>query len=317
MKLCWEEAFIRCRVTGDFTTLANYLLVNARQFSIMTGQDPTDEMKSKAQGYLRRCGQWRVTATSLVDSVKPNYPWHTTTYGLRTEYELSWEPTSNPHDLGLVNSTIEGTGRVEIDKMKASFDPPGTPCPVELEPGAVKYEPHAKLSEVTFDQPKQEWVEGAKQLPFVGELKVGGYFREVGPPTLRSLTLALYVPLVASRYKPHCTISIHETGVATYEFSFVDLYEWFYEGSKGATRLKAAKIRPGDRDFVEWRADSGPSPFGLRFSKGWKVCGQGPPYRPCASPPFAAHQSLIDTGVQAAVGTFAIELEVEIEHEPR
>ena len=116
---------------------------------------------------------------------------------------------------------------------------------LKIEPGVVKYEPHAKLTELTFDQPKQEWVPGYRE-PF-GALEIGGYFRETGPPTLSGLSLALYVPMVASLYRPSCTITIHESGVAAYDLTFVDLYEWFYPDSKGAARLKELMMGPGIR----------------------------------------------------------------------
>ena len=312
-RLCWEEQFIRCRVSGDFASLGEYFLKAYRQYTILTGNQPDREWIDKAVAYLKRCGRWKVTTTSVVELVRPNYAWIGETYGLRTEYELAWKPSGSDFDLGLGHSTIEGPGKPEIHTMRARYNPPGTPCTAELDPGPVKYEPHAQLTEISFNDPKQEWVPG---IAGSEGLSVGGYWRETGPPTLSGLSLALYVPLVRSVYRPHCTISIHETGVATFDLFFVDLPFWWDSTSKGAARLKAAMIRPGDPNFIEWLADSGPSPFGLRFSKGWKVCGQPSPYGPCAAPPFTADQSLEDMGEAPATGTHSIELEVEIEHTP-
>lgn len=316
MNLCWEEAFIRCRVTGDFRSLVFYLVGAYRQYTIMSGEEPPADMRSKAQGYLKRCGHWTVTTKSLVDLVKPAYPWLYEKYGLRTEYDLAWKPTGDEFDLGVTGSTIEGTGEVELDAIEVKYDPPAG-CTVELDPGPVKYEPHAKLTELTFNQPEQEWVPGVKGS---NGISVGGYWRETGPPVLRGLSLNVYMPLVHSRYLPHCRTVLggDVLGVVTHEAFFVDLYEWWYDGSVGATRLKRAMIPKEDPNYIPWRGDSGPSPFGLQFNRRWTVCGQPAPYKACVSPPFTAEQpTLVDTGQHVVNGTYSIKLDVSIEHAPR
>jgi hypothetical protein len=100
IRLCFREAFAECVATGDFPWLAGRFMATFRQYRHMLGIEPTPEEVQLAQGYLQRCGRYRLDATA--------HQIGKADFTVTVDIDLEWKPGSG--EWGLVGSTIEGSG---------------------------------------------------------------------------------------------------------------------------------------------------------------------------------------------------------------
>ena len=118
--LCFEEAYQRCALTGDFPSLVAFYQSFVHKLGLM-GVEPSDADLASAINYLQRCGTWRVhiTTSEHFYYVGGDPPDQRDTETSRA-FEIQWHPGSGP--LGLFGSKIDGHAQVDTLRAVSSGD---------------------------------------------------------------------------------------------------------------------------------------------------------------------------------------------------
>jgi hypothetical protein len=147
--LCFEEAFQRCRHTGDFSHLGTVIYSHFRQLELF-GEPSPDDIEL-AHIYLERCGLWDLTIESVEDIrvADPRGP-VTGTYHLKRTYPIRWHP--GPGLYGILGVHPKGEGATE--DAEAGYS---APWAVGCQDVGMRYVATAPLDtveihEVRFDQ---------------------------------------------------------------------------------------------------------------------------------------------------------------------
>ena len=122
-RLCFREAFNQCVADGNFPGLGLYFMSVFLRNSKLLDAEPTQAQINLAQGYLKRCGTYRLEVKDHwleLDPARFQVEVQTS-----LDFDLQWVP--GDYAYGLVHSSIQGTGEIEVQKLRfASSD-----CPTE------------------------------------------------------------------------------------------------------------------------------------------------------------------------------------------
>jgi hypothetical protein len=108
VEVCFQEAYATCAATGDFPSLATYYLTFLERAALLRGDTPS-EYVTLADGYLARCGRWRVHVMTTIDMPNAGIdPYHNEA---SREFFVQWTPGDGTY--GMVGSIITGSGEVD------------------------------------------------------------------------------------------------------------------------------------------------------------------------------------------------------------
>ena len=143
VQVCFKEAYEHCKATGEFPQLAVYYLSFFRTVGILDAE-PAPEHIQLAQGYLGRCGRWRVkVATTIIDD-NPAADWYDHHEATR-EFFAQWKAGDGL--FGIIGSTVEGHGPIETTKL----DRTPQVCRTVVSDLASVADAAAKITKVTFE----------------------------------------------------------------------------------------------------------------------------------------------------------------------
>lgn len=121
-RLCLDEAYQRCVVTGDFAYLATFLLDLAHKAAALE-RPLSAAQEADGMDRLQRCGRWRVKIeTWLLDQGAIGHEKREAV----SEFDVKWQPAAG--EFGLTGSKIEGSGDVEVTDSSWVFL--GDPAPL-------------------------------------------------------------------------------------------------------------------------------------------------------------------------------------------
>ena len=226
---CFEEQYRRCVTDGDFGASAAYFLRFFRHESLL-GVEPKAEHLTLADGYLKRCGRWRIRlATTVIDDAPPVDATH---LEATREFYLQWQPSPDGEFGGIIGSTITGSGPVETTLLKGK----SLECKAMTAPRPSR-DATAMISALTFAQP-----EGPTQS---GDLL---------PPVPTKLTVT--ADLGAITFEWNCVVQDHP-GEDQFQWSvMLSLHQQGVDYPAAFARVaQGALTATFDRD---WRFDTGP-----------------------------------------------------------
>jgi hypothetical protein len=161
---CFEEAYKRCATSGDFSATLQYFFQVFMQNETVFGALATEQQVALAQGYLRRCGHWRVKVTTS-DHLFGTPDQHDV--DTATDLDVHWQPGSGQYSI--VGGRLEGSAPLTVLRF-ADKDLVGYRVDGDVE---------VRIERLTFDHP-----EGPTQ---TGELL---------PPTPKALALVVDMPVI-------------------------------------------------------------------------------------------------------------------------
>jgi hypothetical protein len=142
VRVCFKEAYERCKKTGEFPAMGTYFLSFLRRVELM-GVEPDPEHISLAQQYLTGCGRWRVKLATTIDDPDVGVsPYHNEA---TREFFVQWHPSDGLY--GIIGSRITGSGEVTQTQITHT----GSCAPVTITDIHSGVDASAEITKLSFD----------------------------------------------------------------------------------------------------------------------------------------------------------------------